>query len=60
MIKFDYKQFAIEKRVDRIMVSNKVGIPYKTLCLMWNRGTLKMETLNMLEKEFGKLSKFIK
>lgn len=60
MIQFDFKKFGVEERFSRRSLANKVNIPYKTVCLMWNRGSLKAETLNQIEDKLGRLSQYIK
>ena len=59
MIYFDFEKFGREKRYSRQMLSDKAGIKYKTVCLMWTRKSVKARVLKEMEKQIGNLSRYI-
>ena len=59
MIKFNFKQFGIEKRVSKPMLTKIVNLKYPAVTLMWKRGTIKPEMLAVLEKKYGDLSRYV-
>jgi len=61
MIGFDFEKFALEKRLSRQGIADKLGVGYQTLIAMWNRGTIKPELLKKLETKLkDNLDRFIK
>lgn len=60
LIAFDFRRFEIEERVSRQVLADKLKIPKSTVVSFWSRGSLKPETLKLMEQKLKKdLSSFI-
>jgi len=60
MIQFNFPLFEQKERISRSMLAEKTGLPKSTVVAFWERGSLKPETLQLIEKKTKKkLDEFI-
>jgi hypothetical protein len=54
MIHFNFKEFLSDLPISVPALAKKLRIPYRSLCVMKDRGTIKPETYNLLKEKFSK------
>ena len=52
MIKFDLIQFLNDLPISLPALAQKLGVKYRGLCVMRDRGTIKPEVYSLLKKKF--------
>lgn len=54
MIKFNLEQFLNDFPISLPSLAKKLGVKYRGLCKMKERGTIKSETYDLFKKKFSK------